>query len=170
MSWLGLGLGLGLWLGSGSCSKCPARAETRAAAGRGVRLMIRKHPWPSAKGSRGAANVPRAPWRCRPAHRHPSRRTRGRRACRGGRASSAPAVLAPWRAAAPPPRPRTPRESGRPAPTLKTGPIWPASAAQAAGMAEAGRSSGQPGSSLRRASWPRSEPPCVPHRPVRRAG
>ena len=128
-------MGLGLGLGLGSCSKCPARAETRASAGRCVRAMLRKHPWPSAKESWGAASVPRAPWRCRPAHRHRSRRTRARRACRGGRAWSAPAVLAPWRAAAPPPRPRTRRESGQPAPTWNrnTSPIWQASAAHAVG-------------------------------------
>lgn len=92
-----------------------------------VRVMLRKHPWPSAKEPWGAASVPRAPWRCRPAHRHRSRRTRARRAYRGGRVSSAPAVLVPWRAAAPPPRPRTRRESGRPAPTWNTSPRWPAS-------------------------------------------
>eukprot|EP00964_Phaeocystis_antarctica_P100552 scaffold66156_cov41-Phaeocystis_antarctica.AAC.2 len=47
-------------------------------------------------------------------------------------------------------------------------PVWPvgASAAQAAGwpmLAEA-RGSLRHALALRRASWPRSEPPCFPHR------
>eukprot|EP00964_Phaeocystis_antarctica_P033950 scaffold19278_cov30-Phaeocystis_antarctica.AAC.1 len=55
----------------------------------------------------------------------------------------------------------------------KTGPIGPASAAQVADWPRLAEARGSPearsvpGRGLRRASWPRSEPPCFPHSSAR---
>ena len=54
-------------------------------------------------------------------------------------------------------------------PVSKTGPVWPASADQAADWPRLAEARGSPAArsvperGLRRASWPRSEPPCFPH-------